>query len=181
MTFQQREKRSGQAPMIGQFGLMTLESRIVPASVLTSRNDIMGTGANLAESTISPANFRPGAFGKLFANSVDGQVYAQPIVWNNIPAANRSRPDAANVVFVATQHDTVYAIATDAALGGTVLWSRSFLDLQNTNGRINNPDGTTSILPLTSEDVGTLDITPEIGISSTPVLDPQTATLCVVA
>ncbi|WP_162136313.1 fibronectin type III domain-containing protein [Zavarzinella formosa] len=166
--------------MVGQFGLMALEDRVVPASVLTSHNDISGTGANLAETTISPANVRAGSFGKLFVNAVDGQVYAEPIVWNGIPAANRTRPDAANVVFVATEHDTVYAIATDTALAGTVLWSRSFLDIRNINGRVNNPEGATSISTLSSTDVATMDITPEVGITSTPVLDTQTATLYVV-
>ncbi len=173
-------RRNSPVSALGPVALTALEERVVPANVLTSHNDISGTGANLAEATLSAANVRTGSFGKLFAAQVDGQVYAQPLVWNGVPAAFRSQPAAADVVFVATEHDTVYAVAAAGPLAGTTLWTRSFLGVQNLNGRVNNPEGATAISTLTSADVRTADITPEVGITGTPVLDAQTATLYVV-
>ena len=80
-----------------------------------------------------------------------------------------------DVVFVATEHDTIYAI--DAS-SGTVLWQRSFLD---TSVPENNTLGATAISTLTTGDVGTSDIQVEIGITGTPVIDANSGTIFVVA
>jgi hypothetical protein len=160
-----------------------LEARLAPSvNVLTYHNDIASTGANLGETALSPANVKVGSFGKLFTTPVDGNVYAEPLVDTGvtIAAGPNTRPGAAgvhDVVFVATEHDSLYAI--DAAVtGGAVLWQRSFLPLTDPD---NNTLGATAITSVPAADVGTGDLSPEIGITGTPVIDPGTNTLYVVA
>src|SRR5262249_26893805 len=123
--------------------LLELESRLPPSvNVLTFHNDIAATGLNANENQLSPTNVKVGSFGKLFATSVDGQVYAEPLVDTGVTITNgvNTRTGAAgvhDVVFVATEHDSLYAI--DASLtGGAVLWQRTFLDPTNPTGNINN-------------------------------------------
>jgi hypothetical protein len=139
--------------------------------MLTYHNDIGSTGLNPTENQLTTANVQVGSFGKVFTTPVDGQVYAQPLVQTGL-TINGGVHD---VVFVATEHDSLYAI--DAASGG-VLWQRSFLDPSNPS---NNTLGATAIATVSSNDVGTTDISPEIGITGTPVIDPSTSTLYVVA
>ena len=107
-------------------------------------------------------------FGKLFTCDVDGQVYAQPLVMSNIgpmPDGNMH-----NVVFVATQHDSVYAFDADGPdQCGPPLWYDTFIDPDN------------GITPVPQTDLGgPPDIVPELGITATPVIDPTTGTLYVV-
>src|SRR5262249_43352710 len=131
-------------------------------------------------------------FGKLFATSVDGQVYAQPLIDTGVPIAagpntSSGAAGAHDVVFVATEHDSLYAIDASPA-GGTVLWKRSFTDITTpgysgtTPGtNINSTLGATAIVTVPSGDVNTSDITNEIGITGTPVIDGSTNTLYLVA
>jgi hypothetical protein len=173
-----------------RLALETLEDRLMPSvNVLTYHNDFASTGLNAAEVQLTPANVKVGSFGKLYATTVDGQVYAQPLVDTGITIANGPNTSVTgthDVVFVATEHDSLYAI--DAArTGGEVLWKRSFTDITtpgysaNTPGtNINNTLGATAVGTVPSADVGTGDINPEIGITGTPVIDPATSTLYVV-
>src|SRR5439155_22482257 len=107
-----------------------LEPRLAPANVdvLTWHNDNTLSGSNNQEEILTPANVSSKNFGSLFTYPVDGYVYAQPLY-----KANLTLPDGSthNVVFVATEHDSIYAFDGDANTVGTkndgVLWQRSFL------------------------------------------------------
>src|SRR5262249_22310480 len=127
------------------------------------------------ETALSPANVAVGSFGKLFATPLDGQVYAQPLVDTGVSITGGPQSGTHNVVFVATEHDTLYALDTGT---GTILWQRSFLDLSNPN---NNTLGATVITTVPAGDTNSADIDPEIGITGTPVIDASTNTLYLVA
>ena len=111
----------------------------------------------------------PTGFGKLASRPVDGQVYAQPLYVSrvNIPGKGIH-----NVVYVATEHDSVYAFDADSATGQNAapLWHVNFTDPSTGERTLNVVD----VLNCPS-------ITPEIGITGTPVIDPSTGTLYVVA
>jgi hypothetical protein len=130
--------------------------------VTTHHYDNARTGQNTAETILTPANVNSTLFGKLFALSVDGQVYAQPLYMQGVTIPGNGTH---NVVYVATEHDSVYAF--DGDVGGNPLWKVTLL----TNG------GTT----VPNAQVGASDINPEIGVTGTPVIDPSTGTLYVVA
>src|SRR5262252_8880002 len=98
---------------------------LVPAlaqvNVLTYHNNNVRTGENLNEILLTPANVNSNTFGKLFRYDVDGYVYAQPLYVSgmNIPGQG-----VHNVLFIATQHDTVYAFDADSTNGpgNGLLW-----------------------------------------------------------
>jgi outer membrane protein assembly factor BamB len=134
--------------------------------VSTYHNDDARTGRNLKETILTPATVNKDKFGKIRSLKVDGDVYAQPLYLSGLMIAGKAR----NVVFTATQHDSVYAFDGD---DGTQLWKTSFLT---------GPNVTT----LTLGDVRSADISPEIGITGTPVIrvditDASKNTLYVVA
>src|SRR5208283_2976504 len=70
-----------------------------------------------------------------------------------------------NVLYVATEHDSVYAIDADV---GTVYFKASLI-----------PSGGTTVS--SSADLDCTDLVPEVGITGTPVIDPVSGTLYVVA
>jgi hypothetical protein len=150
--------------------LEPLEDRVVPSvDVLTYHNDLSRDGANLGETVLTPSNVSSTNFGKLFSYSVDGQVYAEPLYKSNVVIPGQG---TFNVVFVATEHDSVYAFDADSNTTGPshngLLWKDSFLG--------------TGITPFSQSDAyGCSQITPEIGITATPVIDGSTGTLYVVA
>src|SRR5207245_2091888 len=83
-------------------------SALSPAAVVTQHNDNARTGANLFETALTPAAVT-GNFGRLFSRTVQGSVYAQPLVVSDLVIADRKH----NVVFVATMHNTLYAFDAD--------------------------------------------------------------------
>jgi Legume lectin domain/Chitobiase/beta-hexosaminidase C-terminal domain len=137
-------------------------SAFAQTSVVTQHYDNRRTGQNIAETVLTPTNVNATLFGKLFELSVDGQVYAQPLYVSGVTIAGQAKH---NVVYVATEHDSVYAF--DGDVGGTPLWKVTLL----TNGGTAVPNG----------QVVANDINPEIGVTGTPVIDLSTNTLYVVA
>src|SRR5262249_41896001 len=137
-------------------------------SVLTYQYDIGRTGQNLSEAILTPTTLGSGGFRKLFSYPVDGYVYAQPLY---LPGVNIPGQGVHNLVFVATQHDSVYAFDADGLMS-VARWQVSFLGPGITPVPASDVNNTT--------DVGQ-DIVPEIGITGTPVIDPQSGTLYVVA
>src|SRR5271157_5319795 len=139
--------------------------RLLSANVLAYNNGGPQSGVNPDETVLTPSNVNSADFGKVFSVPVDGQIYAQPVYMSGLSIPGQGTH---NVVFVVTEHDSVYAF--DADTGG-LIWHDSF---------INPVAGVTSVpasdLPLTD-----IAIKPELGIQSTPVIDPTTNTLYVVA
>ena len=123
------------------------------ANVLTQHNDNSRTGANTNETILTTANVNQGQFGKVFTESVDGQVYAQPLYVSALSIAGGTH----NVVYVCTEHNSVYAF--DANTGGAPLWQVNL-----------GPS-------VTDQNCG--NVSPEIGITGTPVIDLSTFTLYV--
>ena len=169
--------------------LEQLEARWCPAvNVLTYHNDIASTGLNDNETVLTPANVNVNSFGKLATAALDGQVYAQPLVDTGVTIASGVNTTAGaagthDVVFVATEHDSLYAIDAKQGDGGAVLWKRSFLDITtpgysgstpgtNINNTPINGTTTTSITTVTRGDVA-VNIGSEVGITGTPVIDPN--------
>jgi hypothetical protein len=139
--------------------------------VFTGRYDSQRTGQNRQEYALTPATVSPATFGKLFSCPVDGEIYAQPLYVANLAIGDGTH----NVVFVATQHNSVYAFDADLIPCRTY-WQKTFLKAERF---LNLLPGAVTTVP--SEDTRNRDITPEIGITGTPVIDPSTNTLYVVA
>jgi Putative Ig domain len=131
--------------------------------VFTYHNDPDRTGQNLQEYALTTTTVNSSNFGVLFSCPVDGYVYAQPLYIANFAIGGQTR----NVVFVATEHDSVYAFDADSS-SCVKLWQTSFLS-----------SGVTTVPPADTGETG--DLIPEIGITSTPVIDPSTSTIYVVA
>lgn len=158
-----RFKNLRRGGLLFYFGVLILAaSAAAQTSILTQHYDNARTGQNTQETILTPDNVKvPMSFGKLFTLPVTGYVYAQPLY---MPGVTIPGQGTHNVLYVATEHDLVYAF--DADTPGAPLWTVSFLS------------GSATTVP--SADVDTTDIVPEIGITGTPAIDPQTNTLYVV-
>jgi PQQ enzyme repeat len=121
--------------------------------VLTYHNDAARTGLNPNETILTPANVNPAKFGKLFQIVLDGRVDAQPLY---VPSVTVGSQGVHNVLIVATEHDSVYALDAD---NGTILWRTRTLKLFEVPSDIRN----------------CLQVVPEIGITGTPVINMQTS------
>ena len=125
---------------------------------VTWKNDNFRTGQQLKETVLTPSNVNSTHFGIKFSASVDGYVFAQPLYLSNLSIAGGTH----NVVFVATEHDSVYAFDADI---GTLFWHKNLI-----------PAGGTTV---PQANVGST-IFPEIGITGTPVIDPTAGTIYLV-
>lgn len=139
-------------------------------SVLTQHNDLGRTGANLHETILNTSNVNADHFGLIFTREVDDQIYAQPLIAAqvNLGAAGRH-----NVVVVATVNDSVYAFDADRPSVNAPFWNVSFL--------------APNVVPPRSTDMTGAcggdyqDFSGNIGIVSTPVIDPVTETIYLLA
>jgi hypothetical protein len=133
------------------------------AGMFTWRNDNSRSGQSQKELALTPATVTSSTFGRLFSCLVDGNAYAQPLY-----VANLAIPGSGtrNVVFVATEKDSVFAFDADANASPCVpLWQMSLI-----------PAGEQAVLAPTT-DITSSDTSPFIGITGTPVIDPSSSTL----
>jgi hypothetical protein len=136
---------------VAVIGLSAVALLRAQPSVLTWHNDNARTGQNLQETTLTPANVSAATFGKLFTIPVDGKVDAQPLY---VPSLAIPDKGVHNALYVVTEHDSAYAFDADT---GSLLWQVSLLGSGET----------------TSDDRNCNQVVPEIGITSTPVIDPE--------
>ncbi len=143
-----------------------LEPRqLLSVNVLTWHNDLTRQGQNTDEVTLNPANVNTTTFGKLFSYPVQGQVYAQPLYVSNLTIPGQG---VHNVVYVVTQNNDVYALDADSNSGASagVLWHVNLgLAAVMPNSFFGNRYGPYH------------DINPQVGITSTPVIDLATNTM----
>jgi hypothetical protein len=117
-------------------------------NVTTYHNDNARDGWYSSETALTPQNVNVNSFGKLRELPVDGKVDGQPLYVSSLSVAGQTH----NVLIVVTEHGSAYAFDADS---GTQLWQVSSLGANET----------------TSGDFGCGQITPEIGITDTPVID----------
>jgi len=139
-------------------------------AVLTHHNDLNRTGANLNETVLTTNNVKTSTFGLVFSRAVDDQIYAQPLVQTNV---NLGANGYHNLAIVATVNDSVYAFDADNPAVSAAYWHRSFLS--------------SGVVPPNSSDMlaspcgSFFNISGNIGILSTPVIDPVAGTIYVLA
>jgi hypothetical protein len=136
-------------------------------SVTTWHYDNARDGANTNETILTPSNVNTTTFGKLSTDPVDGFIVGQPLYLPGVDIAGQSH----NVVYVATMHDSVYAFDADSP-NSAPLWMTSILNY--------SPVGATSV-PISVAKCGSTTQWTELGIISTPVIDPTTNTIYLVA
>jgi len=138
-------------------------------SMLTYHGDNTRQAANTNEVLLTLASVNTNNFGKLFSYAVDGYVYTQPLVMTNVTIPGQGVHD---VVYIATEHDTVYAFDADSNAGtnGGLLWK--------TNLGISAVSATATFGGRYTGG-GYTDILPEVGATGTPVIDPVSGTLYV--
>src|ERR1700722_7624674 len=133
--------------------------------VLQRGYDAGVSGANLTEVTLNASNVAPATFGLAFKLPVDDRVYAQPLYAPSVAIPNQGTH---NVVYVATMSDTLYAFDADT---GTRLWSVNFA----------TSVGATPVAFANFTFAGNTNIVGNLGILSTPVIDPSTNIMYLVA
>ena len=140
-----------------------LPAQAGPLAVLTQHNDAARTGANLSETLLNTKSVSPKTFGKLGTLAVDGYLYAQPLYVQNVRVPGKGLH---NVVYLATAHNSVYAFDADDLTAKTPLW------------RVNLGPSVPATEVYTTK---WTDMRIEIGVTSTPVIDPVTSTIFVEA
>ncbi|MDQ2687726.1 MAG: hypothetical protein M3Y28_07660 [Armatimonadota bacterium] len=132
-------------------------------NILTQHNDNSRSGINSQETALNTHNVKPATFGKLFERKVDGQMYAQPLIVTGLTFPGKGKHDA---VFCATEHNSVYAFDANDPKAAAPLWhvnlgpSMPYTDIYKTQWT---------------------DMNEEIGITSTPVIDPKAGVIYVEA
>ena len=141
-------------------------------AVLTQHNDVSRDGQNTTETILTTSNVNLSQFGKLFALPTDGQVYAQPLYVPGVTINGATH----NVLIVATQNDSVYAFDADSNTGtnSAPLWKATLVSTAYGAGAGETPLNS-------STTIGCTDLQPQIGITSTPVIDPTSRTIYVEA
>src|SRR5579864_1796064 len=153
----------GQGPTATASATVSVNSQVGSlGGVFTYKYNNARDGQDLDESKLTPATVNQVQFGKVFTFNVDGFVYGEPLYAQGVNIAGQG---AHNVVYVVTEHDSVYAFDADGT-STAPLWHVSFI----------NPSAGVTTVP--TADVGST-ISPEIGITSTPVIDPASGTMYV--
>src|SRR5579883_732097 len=173
-----RLKRSTFATLCAAILLLAVAGVSLITTVVTSRASVHAAPANTAVTTYRANNARTGnfsnetvlntsnvnstQFGKRVSYPVDGLVYAEPLYVPNLTINGAQH----NVVFVATEHDSIYAFDADQSTAIAPLWHTSFL--------------TAGVSTVATSDVVCNDLVPEIGITGTPTIDTNTNIMYVV-
>lgn len=144
---------SSQPPPSASSGSSSVTTPTSPTDVVTFKNDTGRTGQNLTETVLTPSNVKSSTFGLLRNLTVDGKVDAQPLYLSRLTIGSSSH----DALFVATESDSVYAFDADT---GAILWHVFLLGTKET----------------LSDDHGCDQLTPNIGITSTPVIDRSAGT-----
>jgi hypothetical protein len=137
--------------------------------VLMRSYDLKRTGANLFESTLSPANVAAATFGKRACHTVDGEIYGQILFLPGFDFGAKGRHDA---LVVATMRNRIYVLDADDPT--IVLWSKSYGTPAGPAATLATEGGVSTCRPYN-------DVSQWVGILSTPTVDPQTGTLFFVA
>jgi hypothetical protein len=150
--------------------LGSAHSLAADVSVLTQHNDLARTGANLQETLLNTANVNSNRFGLLATREVDDQIYAQPLVVSGVSLPGLGKR---SLVIVATVNDSVYAFDADNAAAAGPCWKVNFL-------------GPNAVAPTAADMDGACggeykDFSGNIGIVGTPVIEPSSQTLFLVA
>src|SRR5437762_12856114 len=137
------------------------------ANVATQHNDSARTGANTQETILTTTNVNVSQFGKIFERTVDDEIYAQPLYVEGVSVPGVG---LRNIVYVATNNDSVYAFDADDPAASTPLW------------RVNYTNPAAGIVPVSRTDVGQTcgaytDFAGNIGIGGTPAIDPVAQTM----
>jgi hypothetical protein len=140
--------------------------------VVTWRYDLTHAGQNTNETLLTPSNVNVSTFGKLFSMRVDSTVYAQPLY---VPGLTMKDGQIHNVLFVATENDSVYAFDADTNGGANAkpIWQISLLSPAYGAGA-----GATAV---DWHDSGSPDVAPTVGITGTPTINLATNTIYLVA
>ncbi len=134
---------------------------LADTTVLTQHNDSQRTGANLTETVLAPNIVSKDRFGWIFSRLVDGQLYAQPLI-----ADSGDR----HLLICATMHNSVYAFDADDPNASAPIWHTTLAPAVPVGGSVYSPNP--------AQYPGNIDI--EIGVLSTPVIDPDSGALYVV-
>ena len=137
-------------------------------NVLTHRYDAARDGQNLNETLLNSTNVNQTQFGNIFTLNVDGWVAAQPLYMQGLNLGGLGTHD---VLFVSTMHDSVYALDADNLNGSAPLWQTSFI----------NPSAGVTSVPIADQGCPLVTLYTEVGVLGTPVIDPNTGTMYVVA
>jgi outer membrane protein assembly factor BamB len=136
---------------------IALISGAIATDIVTSRGDLARTGLNQNETILNPTNVHSSSFGLIYNEQVDGQVYAQPLYLTSQQITpTGGQPKVANVLYVATEHDSLYAFDADS---GALYWKTSLLLTGESPVQANDPN------------IACGDLVPEIGITATAVID----------
>lgn len=143
--------------------LLTLGSiALAQVNVTTQRNNNQRTGANLNETILNSANVNQNTFGRIFYRTVDGEIYAQPLVVSGVAVPEKGNR---NVVYVATMNNSLYAFDAEAPLESTPLWKVNF----------------GSAVPIADVQCNGQSISTRVGILGTPVIDAANNRMFLVA
>ena len=142
-----------------------LERRcLLSVNILVHHGDPMNDGDNLAETVLTPANVNPTDFGRQFTTTLDGAIYAQPLYVQNVNITRGPSIGIHSVLYVATMHDSLYAIDANS---GAILWQDSFLNITDPR----NLTPTAGVTTVSSTDIDDTSLGPELGILATPAID----------
>lgn len=161
-----KDKKSGfLVALTLAMGALAVSAALGQVNVYTEHNDVFRSGQNTSETYLTTSNVNSNQFGKLFTYSLDGYAVAQPLYVSGLSIPGQGTH---NVIFVATQHDSVFAYDADN-LQSTPLWSVNFTNAAN---------GITTV-PIADQGCGNVTKYTEVGIMGTPVIDAGSNTMYV--